>query len=86
MNIDSVAVFMLGIIVGQWLGVLISLKVIRAMAGSDSQTQAYALETSTDPLPFARLIYRQLLGAVKPRGNQVKLTPPAKKKSRTRAR
>jgi hypothetical protein len=86
MNLDAVAVFLLGIIVGQWIGVLISLKVIRAMVAQVSNTPAGALEPSTDASPIARLIYRQLLGPAKPRGNQAKRAPPPKKKSQTRSR
>jgi hypothetical protein len=86
MNLDVVAVFLLGIIVGQWLGVLISLKVIRAMAAPDSNAPAIALGKSAGASPVAQLIYRQLLGPAKPRGNQAKRAPPPKKKSQTRSR
>jgi hypothetical protein len=86
MNSDSVAIFMLGIIVGQWLGVLVSLKVIRAMVKQDGRIPAYALEKSEDPSPLGRLIYRQLFGAAQPVGILAKRAPPAKKKRRTKTR
>jgi hypothetical protein len=83
MALDPVAAFMLGIIVGQWLGILLILKVVKAVLNQPSGVAVNAPDLSEGADLIARLISRASLGTTKPHPNVAKSIPPvAKKKAR----
>jgi hypothetical protein len=83
MALDPVAAFMLGIIVGQWLAILLILKVVKAVLNRPSGVAVDSPDLSEQAALIARLFSRELLGTTKPRAKVAKNIPlMAKKKSR----
>jgi hypothetical protein len=84
MALDPVAAFMLGIIVGQWLGILLILKVVKAVLSRPSGAAVDSPDLSEQAALIARIFSRELLGTTKPHAKVAKSIPPmAKKTSRT---
>ena len=86
MGLEPAAAFMLGIIVGQWLGVLMILKVVRAVLNRPSGASEDILEPTEQVALISRLIKRQLLGLPKPTSKAAKRAPLPEKNKTRRAR
>jgi hypothetical protein len=84
MALDPVAAFMLGIIVGQWLGILLILKVVKAALNRPSGVAVESPNLSQQAGPIARLFGLELLGTTKPRVNVAKSIPPLARKSQSK--
>jgi hypothetical protein len=83
MGLDPVAAFMLGIIVGQWLSILMILKVVKAVLNQPRGVAIDSPDLSELGALIALLFSRELLGATKPNANVAKSIPPmAKKRSK----
>ncbi len=84
MGLDPVAAFMLGMIVGQWLAILMILKVVKAVLNRPGGISAEPAEPPDQAALITRLISKELLGIAKPRGERARGTPPPARKSTRR--
>jgi len=81
MSLDPIAIFMLGVMVGQWQGVFMLVLAIRAVVRRTNNPSSDTIKEADRESLIARLIGREPAGTVKPRTSGTRQpAPPHKKK------